>query len=245
MEKSESIKELATALAKAQGEIKGALKDSANPFFKSKYADLSSVVEAIRGPLAVHGLSYVQIAHDSDNSAKIETLILHNSGEWLSCGAVSVPVSKADAQGFGSAMTYARRYGLSAAFGVAPEDDDGNAAAKNPPKKVATEGFQISGPDGVVTQTTITKQETPGQIVDTELSIDGMTPEMVKALRIEAMRIMGDFLTIGAKAALGSWTAFKKDADEREVTALWSLLDSKTRSGIKKAGQATEAANAA
>lgn len=135
MNKSESLKELAAALSKAQGQIKGALKDSANPFFKSKYADLSSVVEAIRAPLSQHGLSYVQVAHDADNSAKIETVILHSSGEWLSCGPVSVPVSKADAQGFGSAMTYARRYSLSAAFGVAPEDDDGNAAAKAPPTK--------------------------------------------------------------------------------------------------------------
>lgn len=137
MDKSETLKELATALAKAQGAIKGALKDSANPFFKSKYADLSSVVEAIRQPLSANGLSYVQVVHDADGGAKVETLILHASGEWLSCGAVSVPVSKADAQGFGSAMTYARRYGLSAAFGVAPEDDDGNAAAKNPPKTPA------------------------------------------------------------------------------------------------------------
>src|SRR3972149_2730702 len=106
MEKSESIKELATALAKAQGQIKGALKDSANPFFKSKYADLSSVVEAIREPLSANGLSYVQVAHDAEASAKIETVILHSSGEWISCGCVSVPVSKADAQGVGSGMTY-------------------------------------------------------------------------------------------------------------------------------------------
>lgn len=139
MDKSESLNMLAGALAKAQGQIKGALKDSANPFFKSKYADLSSVVEAIRLPLSTNGLSYVQIAHDAETAAKIETLILHSSGEWLSCGAVSVPVSKADAQGFGSAMTYARRYSLSAAFGVAPEDDDGNAAAKYPPKAKAFE----------------------------------------------------------------------------------------------------------
>lgn len=135
MNSSVTLQELATALAKAQGSMRGALKDSANPFFKSRYADLSSVVEAIREPLSLNGLSYVQLAHDSEGSAKIETIILHSSGEWLSCGAVSVPVSKADAQGFGSAMTYARRYSLSAAFGVAPEDDDGNAAAKAAPKK--------------------------------------------------------------------------------------------------------------
>lgn len=82
--------------------------------------------------------------------------------------------------------------------------------------------------------------EKTGQIVDMELSIEGLPPETVKALREEAMKIMGDFLAIGAKAALGSWTAFKKSADEREVTACWSLLDSKTRSAIKKAGQVVE-----
>lgn len=135
MEKSESIKELAGALSKAQGEFAGAVKDTANPFFKSKYADLESCVSAIKAPLAKHGLSFVQVSHNHDNSASVETIIMHSSGEWLSTGLVSVPVTKADAQGFGSAMTYARRYSLSAAFGIAPEDDDGNAAAKAKPEK--------------------------------------------------------------------------------------------------------------
>lgn len=141
MSKSESIKELATALAKAQGMMKGALKDSANPFFKSKYADLASVVEAIRVPLANNGLSYVQISHERENAAAVETLILHSSGEWMSAGIVSAPVTKADAQGHGSCLTYCRRYSLSAAFGVTPEDDDGNAAsaASNVPKAKAFE----------------------------------------------------------------------------------------------------------
>ena len=133
MEKSDSIKELAEALAKAQGTIEGAVKDSANPFFKSKYADLSSVVAAIRWPLAKNGLSYTQILHDADNAVCVETIIMHSSGEWLSTGRLTVPVSKLDAQGFGSALTYTRRYSLSAAFGVAPEDDDGNAAASAKP----------------------------------------------------------------------------------------------------------------
>jgi len=133
MEKSESIKELATALSKAQGEFSGAAKDADNPFFKSKYADLESCVAAIKPALASNGLSFIQVSHDEEKSAAIETIIMHSSGEWLSAGKVSVPVSKADAQGFGSAMTYARRYSLSAAFGIAPEDDDGNAAAKAKP----------------------------------------------------------------------------------------------------------------
>ena len=137
MNKSESIKELATALAKAQGAIKGAVKDSANPFFKSKYADLASVVEAIRSAFAANGLSYVQSVEPSDkDEVRVETTILHSSGEWIGCGVLALPVSKVDAQGYGSALTYARRYSLSAATGVAPEDDDGNAATVAKPSLV-------------------------------------------------------------------------------------------------------------
>lgn len=142
MQKSESIKSLAEAMAKAQGTIKGAIKDSANPFFKSKYADLSSVVEAIREAFAANGLSYVQRVEPSDREeVRVATVILHASGEWLDCGFLAVPVSKADAQGFGSALTYARRYSLSAAVGVAPEDDDGNAAAKAAPKPASAKSI--------------------------------------------------------------------------------------------------------
>ena len=137
MNKSESIKELATALAKAQGQIKGAVKDSANPFFKSKYADLASVVEAIRSAFAANGLSYIQSVEPSDkDEVRVETTILHSSGEWIGCGVLALPVSKVDAQGYGSALTYARRYSLSAATGVAPEDDDGNAATVAKPNLV-------------------------------------------------------------------------------------------------------------
>lgn len=127
-------KDLIAAFIKAQGEIKGALKDADNPFFKSKYADLSSVVEAIKPALQKHKLGFIQVSHDADNCACIETVIVHDSGQTFSAGRVSVPVSKGDAQGYGSAMTYARRYSLSAAFGVCPEDDDGNAAAKAKPE---------------------------------------------------------------------------------------------------------------
>ena len=137
MNKSESIKELATSLAKAQGSIKGAIKDSSNPFFKSKYADLASVVEAIRSAFAANGLSYIQTVEPSQaDEVRVETMILHESGEWISCGVLALPVSKVDAQGYGSALTYARRYSLSAAVGVAPEDDDGNAATAAKPKQI-------------------------------------------------------------------------------------------------------------
>jgi hypothetical protein len=131
----EPINELAKALAVAQSKMEGAAKDTSNPFFKSKYADLSSVTSAVRSGLDGTGLSYVQFVHDKPECAAIETLILHSSGQSLSTGIVCVPVAKHDAQGYGSAITYARRYGLAMAFGVAPEDDDGNAANKSPPPR--------------------------------------------------------------------------------------------------------------
>ena len=135
MNKSDSVAGLAAALAKAQGVMKGALKDSANPFFKSRYADLASVVEAIRAAFSANGLSYIQTVEPSDkDEVRVETTLLHASGEWISCGILSLPVSKIDAQGYGSALTYARRYSLSAAVGVAPEDDDGNLASAAKPK---------------------------------------------------------------------------------------------------------------
>lgn len=129
------MKELFSAYAKAFPEIEGALKDSINPHFKNKYADLSSVTNAIKPALAKHGLSFVQISHMVEGGACAETLIMHSSGESMSCGKFFAPATKQDAQGYGSAFTYARRYSLSAAFGVCPEDDDGNAASQAPKAK--------------------------------------------------------------------------------------------------------------
>jgi hypothetical protein len=126
---SPQVSQLAAALSVAQGLIGGAVKDSNNLFFKTRYADLASVVSAIRPALSANGLSYLQRSHPNPDGVAIETVILHASGEWISTGIVAVPLSKYDAQGFGSAITYARRYSLQMAFGVAPEDDDGNAAS--------------------------------------------------------------------------------------------------------------------
>jgi hypothetical protein len=128
--RSESLAKLAEALAKAQGEIKGAAKDSDNPFFKSKYADLASIVDACRSPLAANGLAVMQFPRSTAEGVEVETLLAHSSGEWVA-EILSLPVAKADAQGVGSAITYARRYALASMVGVAPEDDDGNAAVKS------------------------------------------------------------------------------------------------------------------
>lgn len=127
MKHSEQINELAAALAKAQSEIKDAAKDSANPFFKSKYADLASVWDACRTPLSKNNLSVVQTAETDAAGIVLHTLLLHASGQWISGTLCMTPV-KSDPQGIGSCVTYARRYALSAMVGIAPSEDDGNAA---------------------------------------------------------------------------------------------------------------------
>lgn len=128
MQKSETINELATALSIAQGQIQPAKKDADNPYFKSKYADLSAIWEVCREPLSKNGLSVSQFVENEGEFVVVTTMLLHKSGQWLS-SALSLKPVKNDPQGYGSAATYGRRYGLSAIVGiVADVDDDGNAA---------------------------------------------------------------------------------------------------------------------
>lgn len=126
---SDSIAALAAALAKAQGQMKAALKDSQNPHFKSSYADLASVWAACRDPLAANGLSVTQLVLQQGDGAAVgvRTMLLHSSGEWLASDLV-MPLAQRTAQAAGSALTYARRYALAAMVGVAQDDDDGEAA---------------------------------------------------------------------------------------------------------------------
>ena len=130
MKTSEQINELATALCKAQGEMTGAKKSSKNPFFKSNYSDLASVCEAISQPFSNNGLSYIQSPEFNENYIQVVTRIMHISGQWIE-GVVTLPPTKNDAQGYGSAITYGRRYGLQAMAGVPSVDDDGQAAVKH------------------------------------------------------------------------------------------------------------------
>lgn len=125
---SPSIAKLAEALAAAQGEITGALKDSANPFFKSKYADLAACWDACRAPLSKHGLAVIQTTQEAQDSVKVITMLAHKSGEWIRGELCMTPV-KFDPQGIGSCITYARRYALAAMVGLAQIDDDANAAS--------------------------------------------------------------------------------------------------------------------
>lgn len=124
------MSEIAKALVKAQREFGPALKTSTNPHFRSRYADLSACVEAVIGALNSNGIALVQKTLPSDDGVIVQTVFLHESGESMDCGILQVPAAKQDPQGYGSALTYARRYSLMAACGIAPEDDDGNAASR-------------------------------------------------------------------------------------------------------------------
>ena len=136
MLKSESIKEIATALAKAQSEISNPKFDSENPHFKNKFASLASVRNAVIPAFAKNGLSVMQHITSTESSVKCGVVITHSSGEWIEFEPLDIPVSKADAQGFMSAATYAKRGTLQAvACIVGDDDDDGNAAAKAKPEK--------------------------------------------------------------------------------------------------------------
>lgn len=128
MQKSETIGKLAEALSKAQGVMEGAKKDSSNPYFKSKYSDLSSVWDACRKPLSENGLSVSQVTNSTpEGHPVITTILMHSSGEWIS-GELMMNPSKVDPQAVGSAITYGRRYALAAIVGIAPEDDDAEGA---------------------------------------------------------------------------------------------------------------------
>ena len=125
------MKNIASALVKAQRGFAPALKTSTNPHFRSKYVDLAGCVEAVVDSLNAAGIALIQrTSQDDDTGVTVETVFVHESGEMLECGKLHVPASKQDPQGYGSALTYARRYSLMAACGIAPEDDDGNAASR-------------------------------------------------------------------------------------------------------------------
>ena len=139
MQTSEQIDEIATALAAAQGEMEHASKDRMNPAFKSRYADLASILDACRGPLSKAGIAIIQApsveSHDDAPGVhvSVETRFVHKSGQWMAT-TITAQVVDAKAQTIGSAVTYLRRYGLAAMAGVAPDDDDGAQASRAAPQ---------------------------------------------------------------------------------------------------------------
>lgn len=127
------MKHIAAAFVKAQQAFGPALKEKTNPAFKSKYADLQTCIAAVIDALNNNGIALVQQTHEDATGVTVETVFLHETGEMLSSGRLHVPAAKQDPQGYGSALSYARRYSLMAACGIAPEDDDGEAASRRAP----------------------------------------------------------------------------------------------------------------
>lgn len=146
MNTSESINEIATALAKAQAKIEGAIKGHINPAFRSKYADLGAVWDAIREPLSANGIAVLQQLTTDENGISCTTLLTHASGQWIKFDPLTVPLAKRDGHGVGSAATYCRRYSLQAAVGIAPVDDDGNAAVGHGPANNGHDERDVAAP---------------------------------------------------------------------------------------------------
>jgi hypothetical protein len=192
------MKNIATALVKAQRGFAPALKTSTNPHFRSKYVDLAGCVEAVVDSLNAAGIALVQRTSEDATGVTVETVFVHESGEMMECGKLHVPAAKQDPQGYGSALTYARRYSLMAACGIAPEDDDGNAASK----------VKVSA-----TKTDLVPQNRLSIIADVAAAIN------------ERM---------SANDVIGAVEEYAGIVDIEEKTALWAMLDSKTRSSIKK-----------
>ena len=139
MKSSESINELASALCAAQSQMGGAVKDSANPFFKSSYADLTSVIKAIKQPFADNGLSYTQLPVSNENGVGVSTRLMHISGQWLEM-EYTLPTVKKDPQASGSAISYARRYALQSIAGIPTAEDDAESAMlRGDDKKVVSD----------------------------------------------------------------------------------------------------------
>lgn len=198
---------IAAALVKAQRAFGPALKTSSNPHFKSKYADLAACVEAVIDGLNANGIALIQKQHPHDGGVAVETIFVHESGESLSAGVLTVPASKQDPQGYGSALTYARRYSLMAACGIAPEDDDGNAASKGKKPEVAHSGPAIA--------------------------FAGLSPDWQAWIIDLARDVENAFESSGPAAAQELIDQNRDQMQAEHIAALWSKLSSKTRSSIK------------
>ena len=198
---------ISAAFVKAQSQFGAALKTNTNPHFKSRYADLSACVEAVIDALNGNGIALMQQTHECESGVSIETVFLHESGEELRSGKLWLPASKQDAQGYGSALTYARRYSLMAACGIAPEDDDGNAASKSKAAPASAKS--------------ITKDE-----------FDKLPPEQQEELRSLAVTP----LALLAKGDVAEASKYIKELGLEATlqTAFWFLFDSPYRTALKK-----------
>lgn len=219
MNRSESIASLAAALAKAQAEIRPAVKDSENPHFRSRYADLASVWDACRTALTGNGLSVVQLPEvTSQGVIAVETILLHDSGEFIG-GRIEIPLAKQDAQGVGSAITYARRYSLAAVVGIAPDDDDGEAAVgrfTSPPAKAKAAGKQNRQPNAQNKSSSDEHPTTKAKVLPEETG-DAKTAEYHQRIRGALRRLFAEdkAAALAHVENLSTWV----DKDTGEVKA--------------------------
>lgn len=221
MKTSESIKEIAVVLPLAQAQIKTALKGAKNPHYNSKYSDLSTIIEACKEALNSNGITFLQPVRASERGVIVETILLHTSAEWIS-EELELPVTKQDAQGLGSAITYGKRYGLQSLIGIPSEDDDGNAAG------AGQNGEKTKQNAADHTQTSTSKFGASGaETCAAEFA--RMTPEDQLSMRLHASIVLKSNPVEGA--AYIKQQKFTND----EETALWSLLPSYKRSAVKKA----------
>lgn len=187
-----AINELAAALAKAQGEIQPAPKDAANPFFKSRYASLPAIREAMRVAFANHGLSVIQRPYIFDGKLVLETILLHESGQYMDCGELSAQVDLDNPQQMGSAITYFRRYALAAiSQTVADEDDDGNAASRRPKPPLVV--------------------NTPTQIAEDAKRIENAKVAIANATSTSDLKLLGDVLKTETSAVQSAVRSVYRD----------------------------------
>ena len=205
------MKEISAALVKAQKEFGPALKTSSNPHFRSKYADLSACVEAVIDGLNNNGIFLMQGSHLCEDGVIVETVFIHESGEQLSAGKLHVVASKQDAQGYGSALTYARRYALMAACGIAPEDDDGNAASK--PKQVEK-----------------TSEKPPAPPPKLPAKIEGEPGKWQITVKTKPDATPTDFINIVAEMSVVALEQAKSQADVMEIFKVNRSLFDKVKS---------------
>lgn len=212
---------LIESLAKAQSEMTHAAFDQTNPHFKSKFASLKSVIDAIKPALNANGIFFMQVSHPLDHGVGIETIFC-KADEKLSTGVVMVPVDKANAQGLGSALTYAKRYSLAMACGIAADlDDDGNGAAANPPPPNSTGRKPQSVVRTVIEQEGIVVNETTRDAYVNQLIGKVSTGNPTIGFDIAGVQELVDELS--------------KDSDMK--LAVWAELPSNVRSFIKKLGK--------
>jgi hypothetical protein len=218
------MKNICAAFVKAQRDFAPALKTNTNPHFRSKYVGLDGCIEAVIDSLNGNGIALLQPTHECADGVTVETLFIHESGETMSGGKFHVPAAKNDPQGYGSALTYARRYSLMAACGIAPEDDDGNAASK-PQKPAKAEAVKpVHKP--------------------TDGAGDGLSTEEREAMEEIALYLVECHKGGNDLDAIRVWYDPKTFANNDQRVYVWSLLgsESKLRSTIKANQPPKEAA---